>query len=48
MIKDIYSRCLNDKSIKKIYDDIGTLEDEQGGWAYHNFDHIKKMYFVYN
>ena len=48
MIKDIYVRCLNDKSIKKIYDDIGTLEDEQGGWAYHNFDHIKSVTNIVN
>ncbi len=40
MIKEIYNELLNDYSIRKIYDQIGVLEDEERGWAYHNYEHI--------
>ena len=40
MIKEIYNKLLNDYSIRKIYDQIGVLEDEERGWAYHNYEHI--------
>ena len=43
MIDKIYNDCLNDISIKKIYDEIGIVEDEKGGWAYHNYDHVMSV-----
>ena len=43
MIDKIYNDCLNDISIKKIYDEIEIVEDEKGGWAYHNYDHVMSV-----
>ncbi|MBQ9023869.1 MAG: HD domain-containing protein [Bacilli bacterium] len=43
MIQDIYINLLKDREIKKIYDDIGCLEDTKKGWAYHNFNHIMNV-----
>lgn len=40
MINELYNKLMNDNNIKKIYDDIGILEDKEKGWAYHNYDHI--------
>lgn len=40
MIIDICNNLLKDQSIKKIYDEIGDIEDKEKGWVYHNFDHI--------
>ena len=44
MINNIYNELLKDESIKKIYDDIGFMEDkDENGWAYHNYDHIMSV-----
>lgn len=43
MLNDIYNKLLNDKRIKKIYDDIEKIEDKNGGWAYHNYSHVSNV-----
>lgn len=43
MINDLYNKLVMDKEILKIYNDIGILEDQEKGWAYHNFDHIMNV-----
>lgn len=43
MINDLYNKLVDDKEIRKIYDDIGILEDKEKGWAYHNYNHISNV-----
>lgn len=43
MIEKIYNELLKDEKIRKLYNEIGKLEDEEKGWAYHNFDHIMNV-----
>lgn len=40
MIEKIYKKLLKDNSIRQVYNKIGYLEDQEKGWAYHNYDHI--------
>lgn len=40
MIKEIYNNILNDEDIRNIYNSIHIYEDEEKGWAYHDFNHV--------
>lgn len=40
MIEEIYDNILKDNSIKNIYNEIEKMENEEKGWAYHNYEHI--------
>ena len=43
MLKEIYEKIVNDKKIIDRYENIRKFEDETGGWAYHDFNHIKRV-----
>ena len=43
MIKEIYEKIINDKKIIDRYENIKKFEDETGGWAYHDLNHIKRV-----
>lgn len=43
MYKEIYEKITNDKKIIDRYNNIKKFEDETGGWAYHDLNHIKRV-----
>ena len=43
MFKEIYEKIINDKKRIDRYNNIKKFEDETGGWAYHDLNHIKRV-----
>ena len=43
MFKEIYEKIINDKKIIDRYENIKKFEDETGGRAYHDLEHIKRV-----
>ena len=41
--KEIYEILKNDKEILSIYEKIEKREIEDGGWAYHNYQHVENV-----
>lgn len=42
-LKEIYSRIYNDEELQKRYREVEKYEEKNGGWAYHNFEHVKNV-----
>lgn len=42
-VKEVYEKLINNKEIIDIYNKIEKYENETGGWAFHNYDHIKNV-----
>ena len=40
MVKEVYNNIYLDPEIRKIYDAINEREENYGGWAHHNFEHV--------
>ena len=41
--KEIYNILMSDENILKIYTKIEEREIKDGGWAFHNYEHIKNV-----
>lgn len=41
--KEIYNHLKSNGSILKIYEEIEKSETKDGGWAFHNYEHIKNV-----
>lgn len=39
----LFERIHQDTEIRQIYDAIGQMEDEEAGWAYHNWFHVNNV-----
>lgn len=39
----LFERIHQDTEIRQIYDAIGQMEDEEAGWAYHNWFHVTNV-----
>ncbi len=39
----LFERIHQDTEIRQIYDAIGQMEDEEAGWAYHNWLHVTNV-----
>lgn len=39
----LFERIHQDTEIRQIYDAIGQMEDEEAGWAYHNWLHVNNV-----
>ena len=42
-IKEIYNRIKDDQNIINIYKEIETFEENNKGWAFHNYSHINNV-----
>lgn len=42
-LEQIYHEIFYDEDILKIYKEIEKFENENKGWAYHNFEHVKNV-----
>ena len=45
-IKKLYNKICLDEDIIKIYENIELFEEKNGGWAYHNLEHIKNVTII--
>lgn len=42
-IKEIYNRIKDDQNVINIYKEIETFEENNKGWAFHNYSHINNV-----
>ena len=42
-VKEVYEKLINNSEIINIYNQIEEYENETGGWAFHNYAHIKNV-----
>lgn len=41
--KEIYNRLISNENISNIYNEIEEKEIQNGGWAFHNYEHVKNV-----
>lgn len=46
LVEKLYYSMLDDPTILKQYQEVKIYEEKTGGWAYHDFEHVKNVTFL--